>query len=282
MKKCFTEFVRERLAGMNIHYYFFPLEYFLDAQRSLGIQRIELWGGSPHVWVDHLSCSSVTSIKKQLQARRQSIAVFTPEYSSYRYLLCSSDPAVFAKSMDYYLHCIELTKELGATMMCVNITGRFRDENYAAAWGRCVDAVGRLCGAAGQAGISLAVETLSPDQACIMTRLEELKKLFSEVGSKQLKAVIDTVSIGAAGETIEQWFDAFGRDIVHIHFADGRNDGNHLAWGDGCFPLAKYLHQLNERGYEGLISSNISTRRYFTNPVATDKKNYIALSKHFI
>lgn len=165
--------------------------------------------------------------------------------------------------------------------MCINITGLFRDESYAPAWSRGIDAVGRLCVAAEQAGISLAVETLSPDQACIMTSLEELKKLFSDVGCKQLKAVIDTVSIGAAGETIEQWFDAFGLDIAHIHFADGRNDGSRLIWGEGCFPLAKYLNRLNECGYNGLLSPNISNRNYFTDPVAADKKNYIALSNHF-
>ncbi len=273
---------RDRFAGMNIHYYFYPLKYFLDAQLELGYHTIEFWGGSPHVWVDHLSCSSLTSIKKQLNMREQRIAVFTPEYSSYRYLLCTSDPVLYRKSIEYYRNCIQLTAELGAKTMCINITGRFRDESYDSAWERCVESVGLLCETAGKVGVDLAMETLSSDQSCIVINLAELQKLFAEVKSKQLKAVIDTVSIGAAGETLDQWFDAFGQDVVHVHFADGRNDGSHLVWGEGCFPLERYLSKLNDRAYKGLISPNISSRKYFNDPAGADVKNRNALSQYFI
>lgn len=33
---------REQLAGMNIHYLFYSLEYFLDAQKEAGFKTIEL------------------------------------------------------------------------------------------------------------------------------------------------------------------------------------------------------------------------------------------------
>lgn len=273
---------RERFIGMNIHYYFYPLEYFLDAQLALGYRLLELWGGSPHIWVDHLSWCSTVGIKKQLAKNGQCIAVFTPEFSSYRYLLCSADSIVYRYSLEYYKNCLLLAAELGAKTMCINLTGRFRDENYDLAWNRCVESVAQLSKAAEEAGVTLAVETLSPCQACIMTSLEELKRLFNEVGSKQLKAVIDTVSLGMAGETLDQWFDAFGQDIVHVHLADGRNDGSHLVWGDGCFPLERYLFKLNERGYKGLISTNISSHTYFNTPIVADMENRNVLSKYFI
>lgn len=32
---------REQLAGMNIHYLFYSLEYFLDAQKEAGFKTIE-------------------------------------------------------------------------------------------------------------------------------------------------------------------------------------------------------------------------------------------------
>ena len=32
---------REQIAGMNIHYLFYSLEYFLDAQAAAGIRTIE-------------------------------------------------------------------------------------------------------------------------------------------------------------------------------------------------------------------------------------------------
>ena len=31
----------------------------------------------------------------------------------------------------------------------------------------------------------------------------------------------DTVAIYFAGETLEEWFQAFGKDLIHMHFIDG-------------------------------------------------------------
>ena len=42
---------REQLAGMNIHYLFYSLEYFLDAQKEAGFKTIELWPGTPHFFL---------------------------------------------------------------------------------------------------------------------------------------------------------------------------------------------------------------------------------------
>ena len=43
---------REQVAGMNIHYMRYSLEYFLEAQERAGFKTIELWGGIPHVFMD--------------------------------------------------------------------------------------------------------------------------------------------------------------------------------------------------------------------------------------
>ena len=44
---------REQIAGMNIHYIMWSLDYFLDAQQRLGFESIELWCAEPHVTLDH-------------------------------------------------------------------------------------------------------------------------------------------------------------------------------------------------------------------------------------
>lgn len=38
----------DRIAGMNIHYLYYSLLYFLDTQQKLGVKTIELWAGAPH------------------------------------------------------------------------------------------------------------------------------------------------------------------------------------------------------------------------------------------
>lgn len=54
---------REQIAGMNIHYLFYSLEYFLDAQVKVGIKTIELWPGTPHFFLSYMEysdCKKVT------------------------------------------------------------------------------------------------------------------------------------------------------------------------------------------------------------------------------
>jgi protein FrlC len=40
-----AKIARFQVAGMNIHYLYYSLDYFLDSQVAAGIRSIELWGG---------------------------------------------------------------------------------------------------------------------------------------------------------------------------------------------------------------------------------------------
>ena len=77
-----------------------------------------------------------------------------------------------------------------------------------------------------------------------------------------------------------QWFETLGKNIVHLHFIDGR-PYNHLVWGDGLYPLEKYLNVLNEFGYEGLLGQEITDGRYFDDPAAADMRNFKAFEPFF-
>ena len=52
-----------QVSGMNIHYKFYSLEYFLESQMRAGFKTIELWAGSPHFFLSNLEyddCKKVT------------------------------------------------------------------------------------------------------------------------------------------------------------------------------------------------------------------------------
>ena len=55
---------REQVAGMNIHYVNYSLDYFLDAQQRLGFKTIELWCAAPHVWLDHMRYYDAKDIRR--------------------------------------------------------------------------------------------------------------------------------------------------------------------------------------------------------------------------
>ena len=60
---------REQLAGMNIHYLFYSLEYFLDAQKEAGFKTIELWPGTPHFFLSYIEYSDCKHVRKLLDER---------------------------------------------------------------------------------------------------------------------------------------------------------------------------------------------------------------------
>ena len=62
---------------------------------------------------------------------------------------------------------------------------------------------------------------------------------------------------------------------------DGRPYG-HLVWGDGLFPLERYLDVLNKHHYEGLLSQEITDFQYFKNPAEADARNFRAFEPYIL
>ena len=83
---------REQVAGMNIHYINYSLDYFLDAQQRAGFKTIELWCAAPHVWLDHLAYFDARDISKKIRARDLTVQVLTPENCTYPYQFAAKEP----------------------------------------------------------------------------------------------------------------------------------------------------------------------------------------------
>lgn len=105
--------------------------------------------------------------------------------------------------------------------------------------------------------------------------------MLDEVAHPNLKAMIDTTAMGVAGETIDQWFDVLGDDIIHMHFIDG-NPYGHLIWGDGNHDLGEFLEALKRHGYTGYLGQEITEFDYFNDPAAADQRNMKAYEPYII
>ena len=90
--------------------------------------------------------------------------------------------------------------------------------------------------------------------------------------------MVDTIAMGAAGETLEDWFKAFGDAIVHMHFLDG-DPYVHAIWGDGNYPLEAMLQVLNDKGYWGYLVQEVADSRYFGDPAKADLENMKVLAR---
>lgn len=269
---------KDQLAGMNIHYMKYSLDYFLSAQERIGFESIELWGGIPHVYLDPNEYTNCQLLKKKIQEHHLKLKVFTPENCMYQYQFAAAKPEIFKKSMEYFKNGIRMAQEMDCPIMQCNSGWGYLDETREDAWNRCVEMLQELTDFAAERGVTLAMESLRPEESNLVIRLEDAKAMKEQVQAENLKILVDTTAMGVAGETLEQWFTCFGNDIVHMHFVDG-NPYGHLIWGDGCRNLEEDLEVLKKYGYQGALGQEITDSRYFKDPMSHDQRNWDAFSK---
>lgn len=266
---------REQIAAMNIHYLYYSLEYFLDTQAALGVKTIELWPGAPHFFLDSMTYSDCREIRHKIESRGLTARIITPENCTYQYQFAAQVPEIYEKSFQYFKNGLKAGAELGCKIMAINSGWGYWNEDREEAWKRSADMLARLAEEAKKEGLCLAMESLRPQESQLVTTLGNTKRMFDEINHPHLKVMVDTTAMGVAGETLEEWFDVFGEDIIHMHFIDGTPYG-HLIWGDGNHDLESWLKVLNQRGYKGYLGQEITDFNYFEKPDSHDMRNMAA------
>ena len=175
-------------------------------------------------------------------------------------------------SKEYFKRALDAGQELGVEVMAVNTGWGYWNEDREEAWKRSREMLADLAEYARPKNIRLAVESLRPQESNLATTVHDVKRMIDEVNHPNLKAMIDTTAMGVAGETIDQWFDILGDDIIHMHFIDG-NPYGHLIWGDGNHDLSEFIDALNRHNYTGFLGQEITEFDYFNDPAAADMRN---------
>mgnify|MGYP000918035954 CR=1 FL=1 len=264
---------REQVCTLNIHYANFSLDYFLDCQQKLGIQNVELLAGHQGLWLDHKGFEPTAPIRRRLEERGIHAAVITPENCSFAYQFAPREKDQFERSFAYFSNGLRMGAELGSTLMEANPGWGYADESFEEVTKRATEMFCRLCEVAEEYGITIACETLRPQESKTGDMAWKLKVLFDRVNHPRFKVMIDTCAMGVAGETIDDWFSLFGHEnIVHTHFIDG-NPYGHLVWGDGHHSLPQFLKALQRNGYAGLLSQELTDAPYYANPFFYDQRN---------
>jgi fructoselysine 3-epimerase len=258
-----------QFAGMNEHFLRYPLHYFLDAMVELEIQNIELWAGSPHLYIEDLSFSQVAKIRQEIESRNLNLICYTPEQCVYPINIAAKESSIRDRSINYYIKSLEAAAELGTNMFQIVPGWGYFNEPKEEAWKRCREALSLLTQKAESLGILITLEPLETRGTNLITNVTDLKNMLNEVNLNHLKGIVDTGPMAAAGESFDDYFRELGEDIRHIHFVDS----GHRALGDGTFPLSEYLHQIGNHQYKGYLSIEICARQYFIDPKLAVKKS---------
>ncbi|QBD76990.1 endonuclease [Ktedonosporobacter rubrisoli] len=247
-----------KIAGMNITYRRFPFEMFLDAMVHLDIEAIELWAGAPHLYIGQASNSEIRNIKRSIKERGLTLCCLTPEQCMYPFNIAAADRKLRELSIDYFKACIYTAVELEVSLVLLTSGLGYFSEVGDEPWKRSADSIAQIAEVAQRVGITLAFEPLTPFESNIITDLKGLARMMAEIQSPALKAMIDTVAMYLARETVEEYLKAFGPDLVHFHLIDGDGSSDaHLAPGDGVLPLQAYIKALRDAAYSGYMTLEI-------------------------
>ena len=269
---------RSQLVNMNQHYRRFSLDYFLDCQQRLGVEQIELWCGAAHFWLDHTGYDDVAVLRQKLNGHVVRVVSITAPSMAYQYQYAAQEPLGLEYSFRYFSNAIHLAAELGAGRVVVNSGWGYQGEDEASMWARCRDHLGRLCRVAEPLGIQLAMESLRADESNLVNSLERAKRMYQEVGHPSLKVMVDNIATGAAGERLEDWFEAFGDELIHMHFLDG-DPWLHNVWGDGNTSLSQQIQTLSRYHYTGYLVQEVADEHYFSDPFDADRRNFQVLER---
>ncbi|MCS7464225.1 TIM barrel protein [Paenibacillus doosanensis] len=263
-----------KLANMNQNYHRYPLEYFLDSTVRTGLEAIELWAGTPHLYVDDASAQEVAGVLKQIKQRNLELVCFTPEQAIYPINLSAKDDACRKRSIEYFRKCISVTNALECPKMLVIVGFGFYSEPEEEAWKRAAQSLHVLAQDAEQSGVTLVLESMSNIGSNVIYNLDTLQRMHAQVNSPAMKVMLDTIPMVLAGETIEEYGAAFGNELVHVHFLDG--DGlttAHLAWGEGKFSLDNFIDGLKTINYNGYLTLEHISPKYNWDPEAAVRQS---------
>lgn len=271
---------RNRLVAMNQHYKYFSLDYFLDTQQRLGIKNIELWMSMQHFPLDSVTYGDCRQLLKKLSRRNLQIVCATFPSCDFQYQYSCQNKEYRKKCIRYFLNGLEAAEALGARIVTANSGWGYWNQKEDEGMKAGIEVLEQVTAAAEKKQMSIALETLTSDETNLIDNMHKLKDLKEIIRTPALKVMIDTVAMMEAGETMEEWFQMFGADIAYMHFIDGKRSWEHLAWGDGEYPLEAFLKTMDQYGYEGYLSQELITQSYLTDPAGVDEKNLCVLNKY--
>ena len=262
-----------RISVLSLHYNNYTLDYFLDCQAKLGIKNVELLSAHQGLWMDEYGYQDPAPIRRKLEERGLSCPVFTPENCAYGYQFAAKEPEAIDRTFRYFANGIRFGAELGAKILEANSGWGYWNEPEEEGFKRSAEMHSRLAEVAKEYGMTIACESLRPQETRIGYRLDQIKRLFDTVNHPNFKVMIDLTAICVQGESVQRWFDTFGAEnIIHSHFQDCDPYG-HYVWGDGKQNLHDMLCAFLDNGYTGLFSQELTDGSYFADPFYHDQRN---------
>lgn len=261
-----------KLCAMNGHYRFYELKTFFEEIQKVGFTDAELWTSPHHFFIDYRQYDDPAELKQLADSHQVKIRCICPEQTNPKpNNVAVKGAAAKERVYAYYKNVIDTARAVEADKVLITPGWAYYSEPVEEARKRSVEMLSRVSEYAAKNHIRLAMEALQPDESRIANTTAELQELRELVGNENLKICLDLGAMARAGESIDDYFRVFGKDMIHCHFVDGAPVG-HLAWGDGRRSMKEDLEAFRRNGYEGLLSLESVNDWYYEKPYLADQK----------
>lgn len=261
---------------MNIHYRYYNLEYFFQACQKMDLKFAELWLCPQHFYINSMWSESSEKLKSLMKQYGVRISCICPEQNNPKpNNIAARSRLLIENTKKYFQKVIVLASEIGCDKILVTPGWNYHDEDVDIARGRSVKMLQTICDIAEPYGICLAMESIWDRSSEIADTKEKVRLVKDGVNRENFKLTIDLGALGAKSESIEEWFEFFGKDIIHCHFTDGRpkdQPTGHMPWGLGERDMLEVLEAFEENGYKGGFSMEYVDARSFRNPEKWDRQ----------
>lgn len=258
-----------KIAVMNICYQFYPFKSFLSSVTQMGIRKIDIWAGYPHLALEEGCEAEVRSVSRMCDDFGVEVICLTPKQIGLPMNIADERPKFRRRAIDYLKRAIDCSDILGTDMLQIVPGSGLYSESPQAAWERARGSIAELASYAHAAKKILVLEPLQLIESNLLGTASALKRMIDEVNSPALKAVIDTCHMEKSHETLEGCFKILGKHIRHIHL----NEEDQLPWGEGRSDLDSYLTQLENSGYDGNVTLEVCSRPHYIYADWTMSKN---------
>lgn len=255
-----------QIAAGNFAYYYYSFAYFLDAMEKRNISNIELWLAEPHLCLEDCSYAGMHQFAQRLGKRNFKVCCVTPEQYQYPINIASLDADTRKRSTNYFKKAIDFAAELGAPKVLVASGHCPLGDDREEAWKRMREALTELAHNACFKGLQIAFEPM-PRKIDLVRSASDVKRMLDEVNFYEgIQAIIDFDICLRRKDTPKRYAEILGKqNIRHIHLNDG-NPGGHLVPGEGVLPVREALTELEDMGYTGDISMEVTNAVYFEKP----------------
>ena len=229
------EILQDRFAVMNKLWQKYSLFYALRSIRAAGFSKVDLWAGEPHLFIPDCSYAGLKTVRRFAASLGLTFSCLTPEMNGYPLSAAISDMGMRERAFQYGKKCIDAAEALEAGHVLFAPGWRYETDDRRESIHRTAEFLLEMADYAEHKGVLIETQHLTPFSSNLVNTIDDLQELADFLDDR-IGFVADTSILCGQGEKIEDYLNAFGNRIRHIHLTDGKDGSLHIIPGEGTVP----------------------------------------------